>query len=326
MADLIRREIQRASENEGISPFARESFEPILSAAGVRLDREGCYAPDTRDSALLRRRGIARLTVTDKWVLFARPRSQHVVLQDIDRLRRSAGDEERSIEGLPQRLVTEPSREVPQGRVAAAKHDASADRAAAARRPRRPTMRSMYFFPKPFNDDQLEIIRRLSQADGLVVQGPPGTGKTHTIANLICHAMATGQRVLVVSRGEAALAVLKEQLPEEVQPLAIAVLSNEREGLRQIESAIREIQGVVEGTQPQNRRATIARLEQELEGLRKRIVAIDQELDAIASAHLDENRPARRDAGRAGAARRRRARGFPVVYRPPLAFRVGNQP
>jgi hypothetical protein len=39
---------------------------------------------------------------------------------------------------------------------------------------------------------------------------------------------------------------LKEQLPAEV--LAIAVLSNEREGLRQIESAIREIQGVVEGT------------------------------------------------------------------------------
>ena len=103
--------------------------------------------------------------------------------------------------------------------------------------------------------------------------------------------MATGQRVLVVSRGEAALAVLKEQLPREVQPLAIAVLSNEREGLRQIESAIREIQGVVEGTQPQNRRATITRLEKELDGLRKRIGAIDQELDAIATAHLTKIGP-----------------------------------
>lgn len=147
------------------------------------------------------------------------------------------------------------------------------------------------FFPKPFNDDQLQIIRRLARSDGLVVQGPPGTGKTHTIANLICHAMATGQRVLVVSRGEAALAVLKEQLPEEVRPLAISVLSNEREGLRQIESAIREIQSVVQGTQPQNRHATIARLEQELDGLRKRVVAIDQELDAIASAHLTKIGP-----------------------------------
>ncbi|MGH6877442.1 MAG: AAA domain-containing protein [Rhizomicrobium sp.] len=291
LADLIRREIQRASENEGVAPFARDSFEPILSAAGVRLDREGCYAPDTATgTAASATPEPQRLTVTDKWVLFARPRSQHVVLQDIDRLRRSTGDEEVSIEGLPKRLVTEPSREAPQGaweplspRIGASGGGSEA--------PLPDDDALDVFFPKPFNDDQLEIIRRLSKADGLVVQGPPGTGKTHTIANLICHAMATGQRVLVVSRGEAALAVLKRQLPAEVQPLAIAVLSNEREGLRQIESAIREIQGVVEGTLPQNRRATITRLEQELDGLRKRIGAIDQELDAIASAHLTKIGP-----------------------------------
>ena len=63
--------------------------------------------------------------------------------------------------------------------------------------------------------------------------------------------MATGERVLVVSRGEAALAVLKDQLPKEVQPLAIAVISNERQGLRQLERAIREIEAVVEGTSPE---------------------------------------------------------------------------
>jgi len=291
LADLIRREIQRASENEGVSPFARESFEPILSAAGVRLDREGCYAPDmaTGTPASGTPESL-RLTVTDKWVLFARPRSQHVVLQDIDRLRRSAGNEEQKIEGLPERLVTEPSREAPKG--AWEPLSTRIGESGGGNEAPLPDDDALdVFFPKPFNDDQLEIIRRLSRADGLVVQGPPGTGKTHTIANLICHAMATGQRVLVVSRGEAALAVLKEQLPAEVQPLAIAVLSNEREGLRQIESAIREIQGVVEGTQPQNRRATITRLETELEGLRKRIGAIDKELDGIASAHLTKIGP-----------------------------------
>jgi hypothetical protein len=286
LADLIRREIQRASENEGVSPFARESFEPILSAAGVRLDREGCYAPDmATGTAASGTPESPRLTVTDTWVLFARPRSQHVVLQDIDRLRRSAGNEELQIEGLPKRLVTEPSREAPQG--AWEPLSTRIGESGGGNEAPLPDDDALdVFFPKPFNDDQLEIMRRLSRADGLVVQGPPGTGKTHTIANLICHAMATGQRVLVVSRGEAALAVLKEQLPKEVQPLAIAVLSNEREGLRQVESAIREIQGVVEGTQPQNRRTTIARLEKELEGLRKRIGEIDQELDAIALAHL----------------------------------------
>ena len=157
-----------------------------------------------------------------------------------------------------------------------------------------------------------------------MVQGPPGTGKTHTIANLICHAMATGQRVLVVSRGEAALAVLKEQLPQEVQPLAIAVLSNEREGLRQIESAIREIQSVVEGTQPQNRRTTIARLEKELEGLRKRVGEIDQELDAIALAHLTKLGP--RGETPAELAQRVVAEreAFQWFVDRPLTFRLGN--
>ena len=291
LADRMRREIQRASDNEGISPFVRQSFELILSAAGVRLHREGCYMPDAASGAAASVTAErARLTVTDKWVLFARPRSQHVVLQDIDRLRRSAEDEDISIEGLPKRLVTEPSCEAPQGAWEPLSTRIGAS-AGGTEAPVPDNDELDVFFPKPFNDDQLEIIRRLSRADGLVVQGPPGTGKTHTIANLICHAMATGQRVLVVSRGEAALAVLKQQLPAEVQPLAIAVLSNEREGLRQVESAIREIQGVVEGAQPQNRRAMVARLEQELDGLRKRVGAIDQELDAIASAHLTKIGP-----------------------------------
>jgi hypothetical protein len=288
LSDLIRRELQRASEAEGLSPFIRDSFEPILSPAASRLDSEGCYAPDTGQAEV--EQDPKRLTVTDQWVLFARPRSQHVVLQDIDRLRKAAEDVTRPIGGIAERLVTEPSKMAPGGKwapldsrigasvgdgAASESHDTSFD----------------VFFPKPFNDDQIEIIRRLKGADGLVVQGPPGTGKTHTIANLICHAMATGERVLVVSRGEPALAVLKDQLPPEVQPLAIAVLSNERQGLRQIESAIREIQAVVEGTRPENRRSAIRRMEAEIDGLRKRIAGIDHELDSIAAAHLSKIGP-----------------------------------
>ncbi len=287
LADLIRREIQRAAEDEGISPFLHESFEAILSAAGVRLDPGGVYAPEPAPNS---ETATERLTVTDKWVFFARPRSQHVVLQDIDRLRRSASDEEKKIEGLAERIVTHPSNEVgDDGWLPLSPHiGGTSDSVETGVED---TDLTDIFFPKSFNDDQLEIIRRLSRSDGLVVQGPPGTGKTHTIANLICHAMATGQRVLVVSRGEAALAVLKEQLPKEVRPLAISVLSNEREGLRQIESAIREVQAVVEGSQPQNRRATITRLERELQGLQQQICTIDLELDNLAAAHLTKIGP-----------------------------------
>jgi very-short-patch-repair endonuclease/transcription elongation GreA/GreB family factor len=289
LADHIRREIKRAGEHDGVSPFIRESFEPILSTAGTRLDDGACYAPSVETADDLQK-DLTRLTVSDRWVLFARPRSQHFMLQDIDRLKSFAESQVKEPEGLAARLVTQPTSEVASdgwmplnSRIGGSGGipndpddvDDSLD----------------VFFPKPFNDDQIEIIRRLSKKDGLVVQGPPGTGKTHTIANLVCHAMATGQRVLVVSRGEAALAVLKEQLPKEVQSLAISVLSSEREGLRQVENAIREIQGAVDGTQSKNRRATIHRLEAELDGLRNRIVAIDTELDAIAIAHLTKVGP-----------------------------------
>jgi AAA domain len=214
---------------EGVSPFARQSFEPILSAAGVRLDRDGCYAPDAANGTAGAESESARLTVTDKWVLFARPRSQHVILQDIDRLRCSAENEEIGIKGLAKRLVTEPSNETPQGSWEPLSTRIG-ESGGGSEAPLPDGNAFDVFFPKPFNDDQLEIIRRLSRGDGLVVQGPPGTGKTHTIANLICHAMATGQRVLVVSRGEAALAVLRDQLPAEVRPLAISVLPTNVKG------------------------------------------------------------------------------------------------
>src|ERR1019366_8924283 len=101
------------------------------------------------------------------------------------------------------------------------------------------------FFPKPFNDDQVQIIRRLEKSDGLVVQGPPGTGKTHTIANIICHMLATGRRVLVVSHGETALKVIQDQLPEGVRDLAISVTTSEREGTKQVERAVGLMLGVV---------------------------------------------------------------------------------
>ena len=46
---------------------------------------------------------------------------------------------------------------------------------------------SAFFFPLPYNDEQISVVKALEEHDGVVVQGPPGTGKTHTIANIISH-------------------------------------------------------------------------------------------------------------------------------------------
>jgi very-short-patch-repair endonuclease/transcription elongation GreA/GreB family factor len=288
LAELIRKEILRAAEDEGISPFARDSFEPILTAAAARLDRDGYYSPDIPASQS-GTPDLSRLVVTPKWVLFARPRSQHIVLQDIDRLRKAAEKNE-NIGRVSERLVTEPSR------VTAGAGWAPLGGQLGSTLNQQPSQQEQaaitdVFFPKPYNDDQIEIVQRLLRSDGLVVQGPPGTGKTHTIANIICHAMATGLRVLVVSRGEAALAVLRDHLPEEVRSLAIAILTNERQGLRQIEGAVREVQSVVDGTRPAVRVSAIQHLESEIIALKQRIDGIDSELEKIANAHLSKIGP-----------------------------------
>ncbi len=59
------------------------------------------------------------------------------------------------------------------------------------------------FFPKPSNEEQLRIVDKIRAASGVLVQGPPGTGKSHTIANLVCHLLATGQRTLIYCQNAA---------------------------------------------------------------------------------------------------------------------------
>jgi len=97
------------------------------------------------------------------------------------------------------------------------------------------------YFPLPANDEQRRIIRTLGMQKGVLVQGPPGTGKSHTIANLICHLLATGKRVLVTAKTPRALQVLHDKLPSEIKPLCINLLgqsTDERESLERSVSGI----------------------------------------------------------------------------------------
>lgn len=96
-------------------------------------------------------------------------------------------------------------------------------------------------FPLPSNEEQKEIAKRLAIHNGVVVQGPPGTGKTHTIANLICHLLAHGKRILVTSQTERALKVLVEKIPKEIRSLCISVLGGDSESLKRLDDSIKEI-------------------------------------------------------------------------------------
>ena len=92
LADLLRGLLQKVGEDKGVSPFVRASFEPLLSLALSHIDAGGRYAVDAASS---NGGDGAQLTVTDQWVVFARPRSQRAVLQDIDRMRRAVRNSDR---------------------------------------------------------------------------------------------------------------------------------------------------------------------------------------------------------------------------------------
>ena len=67
------------------------------------------------------------------------------------------------------------------------------------------------YFPLPTNEEQRKIAERLATRPYVLVKGPPGTGKSHTIANLICHLLAAGERVLVTAHAPKALTVTARQ-------------------------------------------------------------------------------------------------------------------
>lgn len=94
---------------------------------------------------------------------------------------------------------------------------------------------------KPANAEQVEILRKLSKRDGVLVQGPPGTGKTHTIANLIGNFLAEGKSVLVTSHTTKALRVVRDQVAKPLQSLCVSLLDSDAKSRIEREIAVREL-------------------------------------------------------------------------------------
>jgi hypothetical protein len=256
-----------------LTPFDRGSFEPILKLAAGNLDKAGRYDPNYE--------GLPspgeHLLVTAGWVLLLRPRSANFLVEDIRRLkgRLQAGD---AIPGGPACFVTPPSDAV-------IKYEAISFRGLCNGSRSTGEPRELYF-PRPYNHEQETIVEMLERALGVSVQGPPGTGKTHTIANIICHYLATGRKVLVTSKGEHALSVLQDKIPENVRPLTVALLSGDKEGMRQFQASI---EAIIHNLSQLNARATqdeIERCKQQLDAAHREVAGIDKRVDQIAVQQL----------------------------------------
>jgi AAA domain len=144
------------------------------------------------------------------------------------------------------------------------------------------------YFPMPYNDEQVSIISKLETSDGVVVQGPPGTGKTHTIANVICHFLAHGKRVLVTSKGDEALRVLQEKMPEQIRSLSVALLTDDRAGMKQFEHSVQQIATTVGAMQPAKIEKEITVHQGRLVDLHEKIAALDHAIAELASRQLSK--------------------------------------
>ena len=97
------------------------------------------------------------------------------------------------------------------------------------------------YFPHSANQEQAKILDQIKYHDAVVVRGPPGTGKSHTIANLICHLLATGNKVLVTAYTKRSLEVLKDKLPDEYKSLVVNYLGSDQASKDDLNSSVETI-------------------------------------------------------------------------------------
>ncbi|QRM34826.1 AAA domain-containing protein [Microvirga sp. VF16] len=74
---------------------------------------------------------------------------------------------------------------------------------------------------------QDEVVTAARAGESFVLQGPPGTGKSQTIVNVVANLLNDGKRVLVSAEKTAALEVIADRWPKNVQGIPCPVLLTE---------------------------------------------------------------------------------------------------
>jgi very-short-patch-repair endonuclease len=257
-----------------VNPFEASTFEGTLKAAVGHLDPSGAY--EVRSDDVTPPPPTDKLKMTNTWVLFGRKRSGDIFLEDIRRLKKKV-EEATTLPSVIRSFVERGDSTVRVRSEQPFRGLSTSDGGSNAME---------LYFPMAYNDEQVSIVQKLYGNDGVVVQGPPGTGKTHTIANVICHYLAQGKRVLVTAKGESALAVLQEKLPEGIRPLSVALLSDERDGMKQFEHSIQAIASSVASINPTRAAANIAAADSKLNQLHAKISHVDRTVTAYAGKHM----------------------------------------
>jgi superfamily I DNA and/or RNA helicase/very-short-patch-repair endonuclease len=97
------------------------------------------------------------------------------------------------------------------------------------------------YFPLRLNQKQLHALKMADTQFATVIQGPPGTGKTRTIAAMVSHFLAKGERVLVTAQTGQALKEVRKQLPENIRNLAVSNLGAKKSDNDDVQKSVNEL-------------------------------------------------------------------------------------
>lgn len=251
------------------------SYQDIVQAAVTALDAHGSLLADHSLPV-----AQPQLKASLAWSIFSRPRISSVLAEDIENLK---AELERGAEIFEQpRTLVQKASDIARdqqyyqfrGRSGLNQADGSSS----------DTPQELYF-PLPYNQEQVTIVQQLMNQAGVVVQGPPGTGKTHTIANIICHYLAHGKRVLVTAQQGHVLKTVQEKIPANLRPLVVSRVGSSNDSRRQLEASIDMIVQQLSQLNSSTVKATIQRALQLIDNTHRQMADIDQQINRYATVH-----------------------------------------
>lgn len=216
-----------AEDGRFLDIFNPNTFSDMLNCVAVGLGSNAKLIQQVEASAI-----SINPQILDTALLFARPFKSCVLTDDIEALKQKLEDDPNNIPEQPLSLVTD-LRDLPRDKVNTAYRGLTSTE--------KGDIVEELYFPLSSNKEQISIIKQLDSSPGVVVQGPPGTGKTHTIANIICHYLANGKKILVTAQQPHVLKTLHEKIPDSIKHLAISRIGNSQDSKRHLEGNIDHI-------------------------------------------------------------------------------------
>ncbi|WP_316226936.1 AAA family ATPase [Bradyrhizobium sp. SZCCHNS3052] len=280
--------VEALEQRAELSPFTPIGLDQILSAAGAQSGYKTSRKFASSDDAPAMEASEAALT-SGRWVISARRRPESLALRDIDRLKNAiehAPQSECCLSGAVSALLSQPdgrghanARRHLSGIVGGPIDLAPAPKPAAVEQ-------GDLFFPLPAVAEDVEVVRELSRSDGLMVQSVERDDRITALVNVVCHHLALGSRVLVVSRDEAALSLLHQKLPPAIRELTVSSTGSDKDVLRKAEALAGRLQSILDTPNLRDQVGQIGRLERDIISKRTQIASLDDEIAEIVRRNL----------------------------------------